>query len=244
VCNANLSLAELRLQTVESLGNSGYKSLKCLHDGHSISEHHLKTETILHVHGSVGNEGLCAIYLRADDNRTVHKGKASMLVRIGDVSELSRPVTSIERLQLLDSYGVYRANSSEISTFPLVLEIADSALKSLGRVLNRKLRSLYLLLRIEAGQLIDKIVESGSKVIDDLTNKNTESLRYGNRAPSDVADMSELTPVHWTPYTLVINGDTVNTVLAKDIDPSFQLIEVFSCPVDPLVCAIQRSHTP
>jgi len=243
MCNTNLSLLELRLETIKSLDNFEYELLKCFYNGRSISENYLKRENVLHVHGLVGKKGLCAIYLRAGNNRTIHNGKSSVFVRIGDISKLPRPLASIERLQPLDSCDVSRANSSEIFTFSLGFHSADSVVELFWRVLNWKLRSLYLLLGIEAGQLIDKIIESGSKVIDDFTDKNAELLRYGNRATSDIADINELIPFDRTPYTLVINRNTINLILAKDISLSFQLIEVFACPIDPLISAIQRLHT-
>lgn len=244
MCSSDLSLLELRLETIKSLDNTEYELLKCFYDGRSISEDYLKRENILHVHGLAGKRGFCAVYLRADNKRAIDNGKSSVFVRVGDISKLSRPLASVERLQPLDSCDVFRADSSEIFAFPLAFDSADSAVKPLGGVLNRKLRSPYLLLRIEAGQLINKIIESGSKVVDDFTNKNAELLRYGNRATSDIADKDELVAFDGAPHTLVINRNAICLALAKDVNPSFELIEALACPIDPPISAIQRLHTP
>lgn len=243
MCSTDLSLLELRLEAIKSLDNTAYEPLKCLCDGGSISEDYLKRENILRAYGLFGKKVLCTIYLRADNKRAIDNGKSSMFVGIGDISELSRPLASVEWLQPLDSRAVFRADSSEVFASPLGFDRGDSVVELLGRVLNWKLRSLYLLPRIEAGQLIDEIIESGAKVVDDFTNKNAESLRYGNRTASDIPDIDELTPFDGAPNTSVINGHAICLVLAEEVNPSFELIEMLACPIDALISAIQRLHT-
>jgi hypothetical protein len=241
--NANtLSPLELRLETIKSLDNFEYKLLKCFYNGRSILENYLKRENVLHVHGLVGKKGFCAIYLRADNNRAIHNGNSSVFVGIGDISKLSRPLATIERLQPLDSCDVFRANSSEVFASPLIFDVTDSSIKRFWRVLDWKLRSLYFLLGIEAGQRINEVIKSGSEVIGDFADNNAEFFRNRDWATSDIADINELIPFDRTPYTLVINGNTINLILAKDIDPSFQVTEVFACPIDPLISAIQAVH--
>jgi len=243
MCNNNLSPLELRLETIKSLDNVEYKLLKCLYNGRSILENYLERENVLHVHGLVGEEGFCAIYLRADNNRTIYKGKSSVLVGIGDISKPFRPLAIIERLQPLNSCDVFRANSSEVFASPRIFDVTDSGIKRFWRVLDWKLRSLYLLLGIEAGQLINEVIESSPKVIDDFADKDAEFFRNRDWASSDIADINEFTPFDRTPYTLIINGNTINIMLAKDLNPSFQITEVFACPIDPLINAIQGVHT-
>ncbi len=241
--NANaLSPLELRLETIKSLDNFEYKLLKCFYNGRSILENYLKRENVLHVHGLVGNKGFCATYLRADNNRAIHNGKSSVFVGIGDISKPSRPLATIERLQPLDSCDVFRANSSEKFTFPFSFDTTDSAVKCFWRVLDWKLRSLYILLGIEAGQRINEVIKSGSEVIDYFADKNAELLRHGDWTTSDIADINELIPFNRAPYTLVINRNTIYLILAKGLNPSFQVTEVFTCPIDPLISAIQRVH--
>lgn len=240
--NTNLSPLELRLETIKSLDNVEYKLLKCFYNGRSILENYLKRENVLHVHGLVGEKGFCAIYLRADNNRTIHNDKSSVLVGIGDISKPFRPLATIERLQPLNSCDVFRANSSEKFIFPLSSDATDSVVKCFWRVLDWKLRSLYLLLGIEAGQLINEVIESSPKVIDDFADKNAEFFRNGDWATSDIAGINELM-FDMVPYTLIINGNTINLILAKDLNPSFQVTEVFACPIDPLISAVQRVHT-
>jgi hypothetical protein len=238
----NLSPLELRLEISKSLSNVEYQLLQCLYNRRSVLENYLKRENVLHVQGLVGEKSFCAIYLRADNNRTVHNGKLSVLVGIGDISKPFRPLATIERLQPLDSCDVFRANSSEKPIFPLSCDATDSVVKCFWRVLNWKLRSLYLLLGLEAGQFINKIIESSPKVIDDFADKNAEFFRNRDWATSDIADINELTPFGRVSYTLVINGNTTNLILAKDLNPPFQVTEVFACPIDPLISAIQRVH--
>jgi hypothetical protein len=241
--NTNLSPLELRFETIKSLDNVEYKLLKCFYNRRSILGNYLKREKVLHVHGLVGEKGFCAIYLRADNNRAIYNGKSSVFVGIGDISKPFRPLATIERLQPLDSCDVFRANSPEKFTFPLSFDATDSVVKCFWKVLDWKLRSLYLLLGIEAGQLINEVIKSSPKVIDDFADKNAEFLRNGDWATSDIADINEFIPFDRTPYRLVINGNTINLILAKDLNPLFQVTEVFACPIDPLISAIQRVYT-
>jgi hypothetical protein len=164
-----------------------------------------------------------------------------MLVRIGDISKLSYPLATVERLQPLNSCDVFRANSFEKFTFPFNFDATDSAVKCFWRVLDWKLRSLYVLFGIEASQFINEVIESSPKVINDFTDKDAEFFRNRDWASSDIADINELV-FDMVPYTLIIDGNTINIILAKDLNPSFQVTEVFACPIDPLISTIQRVH--
>jgi hypothetical protein len=233
---------EPRLETIKSLDDFEYKLLKRFYNGRSILENYLKRENVLHVHGLVGKKGLRATYLRANNNRAIHNGKSSVFVGIGDISKLSRPLATIERLQPPDSCDVFGANSSEKFTLSLSFDTTDSTVEIVYTVLDWKLRSLHLLLGIEAGQLINQVIKSGTKVIDDFADKNAELLRHGDWTASDIADINELTPFNRAPYTLVINSNTTYLILAKGTNPLFQVIEVFTRPIDPLISAIQAIH--
>jgi hypothetical protein len=235
---------ELRLETVKSLDHFEYKLLKCFYNGHSISENYLKALNIIHVHGMFGNRGFCARYLNCNTNRVFKETEFPVFVRVGNSSESFRPFTSIERLQPLDNCDVFRAYSSEIFKFPLSFDATASVPKLFFRVLNWKLRSLYLLLGIEAGQLINKVIQSGTEIIDNFAYDDTtyswgefwgESKDKKGNGTSPSLSLGRR-------YKLCLFGSTLEILLEKDIDSLFQIQQVFTCPIDPLISAIQRMH--
>jgi len=239
--NNNLSPLELRLETIKSLAHFEYQLLKCFYNGRSISENYLKTLNMIHVHGMFDGRGFCARYLNCNTNRAFKETQFPVFVRVGNNSKSFRPFTSIARLQPLDSCDVFRAYSSEIFTFPLSFDATTSLVKLFYKVLNWKLRSLYLLLGIEVGQLINEVIESSPKVIDDFAHDDTIYSwgefwgefkdKKGNRISPPLR-----------PYKLCLFGSTLEILLDKDTDSSFQIQQVFICPTEPLISAIQRVH--
>ena len=238
-CDANtLSPLELRLEISKSLSNIEYQLLECFYNRHTtISENYLKTLNIIHVHGMFGHRGFCARYLNCNTKRVFKETQFPVFVRVGNSIESFRPFTSIERLQPLDSCDVFRAYSSEIFTF--------LPLECFFRALNWKLRSLYILLGIEAGQLINKVIESSTEIIDNFAYDDT-TYNWGEfwgESKNKIGDGTSpfLSPNR--PYKLCLFGSTLEILLEKDIDSLFQIQQVFACPKDPLISAIQRVHT-
>jgi hypothetical protein len=99
------------------------------------------------------------------------------------------------------------------------------------------------LLGIEAGQLINKVIESRTKIIDNFAYDDTTYSwgefwgefedKKGNRTSTSLR----------RPYKLCLFGSTLEILLEKDIGSLFQIQQVLTCPKDPLMSAIQRLHT-
>jgi hypothetical protein len=244
--NSNLSPLELRLEISKSRSNFEYQLLECFYNRHTtISENYLKVLNVIHVHGMFGNRGFCARYWKCNSKRAFKETQFPVFVRVGDSIESFRPFTSIERLQSLDSCDVFRAYSSEISAFPIIFDATDSPVERFFRVLNWKLRSLYVLLGIEAGQLINKVIESGTEVIDDFAYDNTTYSwgEFWGESKDKIGNGTNPSISLSRPYKLCLLGSTLEILLEKDINSLFQIQQVFTCPKDPLISAIQRVHT-
>jgi len=239
--NNNLSPLELRLETINSLAHFEHQLLKCFYNGRSISENYLKTLNMIHVHGMFDGRGFCARYLNCNTNRVLKESQFPVFVGVGDKPKSFRPFTSIERLQPLDSCDVFRAYSSEIHTLPLSCDVTDSLVKLYFRVLNWKLRSLYLLLGIEAGQLINKIIESSPKVIDDFAYDDTK-YSWGEFWRESENKKGSRTSPPLKPYKLCLFGSTLEILIEKDTNSPMQINDVVICPTEPLISAIQRVH--
>jgi len=244
--NTNLSPLELRLEISKSRSNIEYQLLNCFYNRQTtISENYLKVLNVIHVHGMFGNRGFCARYWKCNSKRAFKETQFPVFVRVGNNSKSFRPFTSIERLQPVDSCDVFRANSSEISAFPIIFDATDSPPERFFRVLNWKLCSLYLLLGIEAGQLIDKVIESGTQVIDDFAYDDTTYSwgEFWGESKNKIGNGTSPPLSFRRPYKLCLFGSTLEILLEKDTDSLFQVQEVFTCPKDPLISAIQRVHT-
>ena len=226
---------ELRIEITKSLGNFQFQLLKSFYNGYSISENYLNGCNIIHVHGLFGNNGFCATYLRSNPDRAVNDSELPVLVWVGDRGECLRPFTSTERLQPLDSCNLAFGKSFE-TTFSLTE-------KHIRAILDKKLRAIYDILGIKAGQLINEVIESGTQVIDNFANKDTKPKRLVRGWDFNDSKSSPFFP-NWRSqsYSLCLYHNTIQLLLADNINPMLQVNQVFACPTDPLISAIQRVH--
>jgi len=126
----------------------------------------------------------------------------------------------------------------------LVVNCSDAIAKSFWVVLDGKLCALYDLLGIKAGELIDKIIKRGTEVVDNLANQDGENQGQwvGGDCDGTKYSISFSTIFHRQLYTLAIDGNTINLIFAENVNPLPQVCQVFLCPTNPLVSAIQRMH--
>ena len=155
---------ELRIEDIKSLSNLQFQLLQSvyIHDNRSIGELYVNREAILHIHGLISGYRFCANLRKAISNIERGYGEPSVFVRIGEIGESMRPVTSVIRLQPLDNCDVFVADSFEVG-IALSLEI-------LYAIINRKLCAIFNLAGIQTCQLIDEIIHGGSQVVGDFSN--------------------------------------------------------------------------
>ena len=231
---------ELRIECIKHLGNLRLELLKSFYDRRSIAERYANGNITLHVHGSTSENRFCATWRKCNKDRALNSSKVPVFIRVGEDSKSFCPLASITRLKPLDSCDVFRdENSKVVST--------EEALELLFRIYDRKLCAIYDLLGIKAGQLINQVIQGGSQILHNLSDKSADSWwgrevkwpRVRTDYPSDLSDIWEVND-SW----LAIQGDTIIYSLAHGVDSGLQILQVLPCPTNPLISAIQRMHSP
>lgn len=154
-----------------------------------------------------------------------------VFVRIGEFSNKLCPITSFVRLQPLDSCNMVITNAFEVGITPTI--------ETIFRFLDGKLSAILDRSRIEACQLIDQIVKSGSQIVDDLAYNDADDI-WNSRGFKfkHSEDIASFIMRLW----IGMYNNTIAYRLTKDIDPTIQIKQVFICPINPLISAIQRVH--
>jgi len=227
---------ELRFEITECLANDRYKLLKLFYNRDTIAERYLNGNILLHVHVLTGENRFCATWRRGDHDGMPHSRQMLVLVGIGQVSENPRPVASNVRLQSLDSCDVLPGQTIKVPViFPKVL----------FRIYDNKLCLLYNALGIVASQLINKVVQGDAEVLDDVANEPSRFRRSGSiegcreRPQYSVCDAAIWErDIGW----FALQGDVITYNLPKGFDFGAQTVQVFPCPVDPLISAVQLIH--
>ena len=232
------SSLELTLEHMKCLSNLKFQLLECVYDGRPIAERYMKGDDIIHVHGLAGDYRFYGTWRPSDADWAGKNCKVAVFVGIGDTGECLRPIASVTRLQPLD-----RCNMLVADTFESSLPVGPEAL---FRILNKKLRALYDLAGIEASQVINQVIQSGSQIVDDLPNEKTDDWWYGfdiDREYHSTASHPFLSTI-WQSgdYWLTLNDNTIVYCLEDGINSTVQIRQVYTCPSNPLIRAIERLH--
>jgi len=230
------SLLELRLERIKRFSNLRLQLLQSVyvHDGRTCAELYMDGSAVIHIHGVVGATRFCA---RLQNVNSILRGglrycEFPVFVGVGEVSNQLCPITSIIRLQLLDSCDMFSAQTFEIASAPTPEDILA--------VLDRKLSFLLNRAGIKACKLIDEIIEGRPQVIDDFPNENLDDMRnFGDFNFERSNDIASLVRRFW----LTINDNTIAYSLAEDVNPTIQIRQVFICPSNPLISAIEWVHS-
>lgn len=162
---------ELRLKSINYIGNLLLKELQGLNDRRSVREAYDIGEQCIHTHGllsgrpfwlasfrpSVGNLNFGA----ASDN-----SKAPMLIGVGEISQSGRPLRSVEWLQPLDLCPVDFGDADQISA------PRNVSFPSIWVSFERKVRAQLDLSAIKERKFIDKIIKGSAQIVDCFTDEN------------------------------------------------------------------------
>jgi len=105
----------------------------------------------------------------------------------------------------------------------------------------RKLCSIYDIAGINLSQLIDKIIQRGTQIIDDLSGKYAEYLGgrpyWESGTTQNALDLSTIWEKEgcW----LAWNDNCTTFFLPEDVTPSLEIRQVYPCPFNPLISAIK-----
>jgi len=116
--------------------------------------------------------------------------------------------------------------------------------KVLFRIYNDKLRFLNDALGIKSGQLINQVVQGFSQGLYDLPNEPTSS--WGSwvieRGSGGSNRHVKLFPFDIDDSLLVLQGNFIGYHFAEVVDFRLEIVQVFSCPVNLLISAIEWIH--
>jgi len=151
--------------------------------------------------------------------------KLPVLVHIGKLSERQRPIASFIRLISLEN-----CDMAGVDTFAPGLLFPRPEI--LWAVYDRKLREVLRRFGIEFSDLENQVFESGSQIVKDLpnTNSNTHSDRHTN------INVTSLIPF----VGLQTSDDGFSLFQFEAGNPWPKILKVFICPVDPIKSAIKR----
>jgi hypothetical protein len=127
-------------------------------------------------------------------------GQASMLVWVGNVSEVFRPCDSVVRLKSFDGVDVRWRQSSQVLFAPRT----KPALGVLGinvKVLDGELGAINLFAGIVQGQFKDEVIQGGPQVLNGIADRQRQLDWNGRKAERRDADRDVL------PRPFVIIGD-------------------------------------
>jgi len=236
--NAALSPLELRVEVTKSLGSLRHELLQSFYDRRPIAERYRDGSVAVHIHCFAGEDSFCISWINADSDGAPKGSKVLVFVGVGEINEPLHPVASLKRLQPLNRCDMVAAEIS-FQTIP-----AEELVKEFFRVCDRKLCSLYNLPSIEAREFINQVLQGGSEVLDDIAKDSAEpqwSRLINKGAEGPVRNLTEHALDDDLPL-LVIEGHSISYDLGKLPNEGLERVQVLTCPVNPLVSAIQRMH--
>ena len=115
------SLSELRIEAAKNDGDLVFEFLECFYDRVLIVEQHLKGGLTLHIRGLLGRRVYCITCCRGIAvNDRFHSpsggSQLSVLVRIGEFSQIACPLAAFEWLQPLHHRLVFGRKSFQAVT--------------------------------------------------------------------------------------------------------------------------------
>lgn len=190
---------ELRIKTINYLGDLRLEYLKRFYDQRSIAELYLGGEICIHVHRKE-KKWQCDTYCSPTQQvaRWPNNGQIFMFVGVGNIPQNLRPINTFVRLQSLNQCLVFMRDSFEVSFSPPI--------EAGWRIFDRKSCALLDASRIEKSHFIDEVIKGGSKIVDRFSNENTEDWRYCGDAWTEQGNGL------WFPET-VISSSQVHQVL-------------------------------
>ena len=233
--NAELTPLELRLEVTKSFSRQFDHLLKAFYDRRTVAERYLDGSVAIHVHLFPRKDSLCISVVKRDGDGAPNGSQMLVFVGIIQIPDKPDPQASIVRLQPLESCDVFAAQPIEMPfVFPEVR----------FRIYNDKLRFLYDRMGIEAGKLIDQVIQSTPQIAGNFSDQPTESQWGGliderGRRPEGSAS---LLPVNSDDAFLIIERDTISHNLCEIFNVGPETIQVFPCPTDLLIRAIERVH--
>lgn len=240
--NANISL-ELRVENINCIGDLRMKLLKSFYNGCSIQENYINRRCELHVHGVFDSSRFCLTYKHLSGRGNYRK--SPVFVRVGNLSETPRPVTSIARLIPADKCNMVIVETSKIDIPSFAVNGTNSTYKTLAAIFDRELCVLHDLLGVKLCQLIDEIVKGRPEIVDNLTSEDTNhrvdvGISAVDYPTVDVAPI--LTLQQFPHHRIILEANSIFLEFTEPVVAELQVFEVFSCPFDPLLSAIQRLH--
>jgi hypothetical protein len=211
-----------------------------LYDRRSVSERYAAGHVNLHLHGKLPGNGMwCYTFLAQTSTEVLLKtgmdmegglspglNKMPVFVRIGAVTEPSRPVASTVRLQPLNC--CHMSDIDALEPTPL-----NASLKSIFMVFNRKLSVVLRRAGIELGEFENEIIKGSSEVVTNFADKHAE--------PHVVKSLFGQTPANAVRgIRIELNGDSICLSREHEIDPPFEISKVFVCPSYSFEAAIER----
>lgn len=162
---------EVRIKSINYIGDLLLEELKRFHDKRGIVERYLCGEIESHHHWS----GHCAKTVMVD--AADHREKAAMLVGVGQFAQNPGPLTAVTRLQPLERCLVSGGQPVNPHFAELVfgrIGCGYTPIPALFRIFDHKLRDVRRLTSVQIEKLIDEVIEGGSEVVDRLPDENGE----------------------------------------------------------------------
>jgi hypothetical protein len=94
--------------------------------------------------------------------------------------------------------------------------------------------------RIENGQLIDEIIQGGAQVIGDFTNENAPAKGKALKLLNKTLIMRVY--AYLASVSIELEGNIILLRIGKSTDTSFQIRQVFTCPIYPQISPIKPMH--
>ena len=226
---------ELRLKYIEDMSNIQHELLKSFYDRRPLTERYLDGSVAIHWHVFTSENSFCLTWVKADSNWVLDSSEMPMFVWVGKVSEELRPVAALRRMQPLEHCNVFSSQSAKMpQIFPKVL----------FRIYNNKLRILYDCLGIEAGQLINQVVQGFPQVLYGVSDEPANPQRSGtvNWEAGGAERHFHLSSSDIHDSLLILQGNVISYRFSEGLNLRSESVQVFPCPVNLLVSAIQRLH--
>lgn len=226
-----LSPLEIRLECSKCISNARLDFLQRLYDRRPIFERYAASDINLHLHGRLSGYGMgCLTFeaqaardvlfdLRMDGNvrKSLMRNDVPVFVRVGDITQPRRPLTSRVRLQSLDRCDMVGIDALE----PALLEPSSEAIFV---VFKRKLRSSLLAAGIELGEFKDEVFESGSEVLTCFPDQDSKShIVEGLGWEGDLDNVIG-------GIRIELDTDRVRLFFEHGVSPRFEISKVFACP--------------
>ena len=226
---------ELKIKQMNCLSNIQHELLKTFYDGRPVTERYLDGSIAIHAHIITSENSLCVTWVKGQSNGMFNSRKGLVFVRIGEVTDKFSPVTSLIRLQHLKHCNVLW--NQTIKTPQITPEF-------LWRIYNDELCLFFDTLGVKAYQLISQIFKGLSQGLYDFPDEPA-CLERGwaiNGEASSSNRNKQMATIDFDEPSLILQGDTIGYFFSESVNLRLESIQVFPCPINLFVSAIQRVH--